>query len=117
MKFNLKKPCKNCPFRKDSTKGWLGFQRSKEIVDDVLDNDKTFSCHKTTGAETGEEIPREQHSFCAGALILLEKEKGYFASLPVRMAKMFGWFDESEMSQEDFDNVFDSRNDMCYHHK
>ena len=37
----VKKPCSNCPFRKDSLKGWLGEERMQEIV-----NADSFTCHK-----------------------------------------------------------------------
>lgn len=37
-----KTPCKDCPFRKDSLKGWLGSNRIIEIL-----NQDSFTCHKT----------------------------------------------------------------------
>lgn len=38
MKFNIKRPCTNCPFRKDRPmqRGWLGYDRAKEIAQGVL---------------------------------------------------------------------------------
>ena len=40
---NVKKPCRDCPFRKDSLKGWLG----KERMTSILESD-SFVCHKKT---------------------------------------------------------------------
>ena len=39
----VKKPCKDCPFRKDSLEGWLGSER----MIGILDTD-SFVCHKNT---------------------------------------------------------------------
>ena len=50
---NVKKPCKDCPFRKDSLKGWLGRDRITEII-----NQGSFVCHK------------KQHLQCAGHMII-----------------------------------------------
>ncbi|MYM92538.1 hypothetical protein GTP90_01535 [Rugamonas sp. FT81W] len=38
---NMKAPCKDCPFRKDSSKGWLGAERMAEILEA-----DSFVCHK-----------------------------------------------------------------------
>ena len=40
---NMKKPCKDCPFRKDCQQGWLGEDRIEEIL-----QADTFVCHKKT---------------------------------------------------------------------
>lgn len=40
---NVKKPCKDCPFRKDSPRGWLGEDRMIEIL-----QSDSFVCHKRT---------------------------------------------------------------------
>ena len=74
MKFDLRKPCDNCPFRTD-VPVYLRLGRVEEITD-VLVSGGTFACHKTTESDpddTGEryETPDSQH--CAGALIMLER--------------------------------------------
>lgn len=48
-----KKPCKDCPFRKDTLKGWLGRERMTAI----LQADR-FVCHKKTDLQ------------CAGHMLL-----------------------------------------------
>lgn len=40
---NVKRPCKDCPFRLDTLKGWLGKARMAGIL-----NAKVFTCHKRT---------------------------------------------------------------------
>ena len=54
----MTKPCSNCPFRKDSTKGWLGKKRISEIL-----ISESFTCHKTTDNKLG----RKQ---CAGFMLI-----------------------------------------------
>jgi hypothetical protein len=39
----IQTPCKDCPFRKDSLKGWLGSEQMTEILEA-----DSFVCHKTT---------------------------------------------------------------------
>ena len=51
MDFKLTKPCGNCPFRYDSLKGWLGEERAEEISTALIDQDLTFSCHKTNSSD------------------------------------------------------------------
>ena len=46
MLDNLKEPCKECPFRKTSFKGWLGGLTAKDTHDYVL-NEADFACHMT----------------------------------------------------------------------
>ena len=75
MNFDLKTPCKECPFRTD-IKPFLHPDRVREILDGITSGDKTFTCHKTAKFDDdGERVlygsPQDQH--CAGALILLEK--------------------------------------------
>ena len=57
----MKAPCKNCPFRKDSLKGWLGEDRMKEIC-----RADSFVCHKKPDLQ------------CAGHMILLEGNNSFF---------------------------------------
>lgn len=40
---HIKKPCRDCPFRKDTLKGWLGEERIREII-----TADSFVCHKKT---------------------------------------------------------------------
>ena len=61
---NMKKPCKDCPFRKDSLKGWLGADR----MEDILNHD-TFTCHKTNKTRQ-----------CAGHMLMLGTDNEFVAT-------------------------------------
>lgn len=81
MKFTLKTPCKECPFRR--TMGYLSPERAREIAENAATGNFSFSCHKTLSGQRvppenhlGETVtyrPGEQDLWCAGALILGEK--------------------------------------------
>lgn len=64
---NVKHPCKECPFRKDSLKGWLGEVRMTEILDA-----HSFVCHKRTNLQ------------CAGHM-LIKGEENDFVRLASRL--------------------------------
>jgi len=67
---NVKKPCSQCPFRKDSLPGWLGEKRAAEIA-----ASSAFTCHKTNK-------PRLQ---CAGHMLMLGNKNDF-----VRLARRLG---------------------------
>lgn len=70
---NMKQPCKDCPFRKDSQQGWLGSERMTEIL-----SQKSFTCHKTN-----------KELQCAGHLII-KKDENDFYKLAERMSLDLG---------------------------
>lgn len=53
MKFDLKRPCKDCPFRSDIP-GYLTKARAREIIDGITRGQATFSCHKTNDFSDGD---------------------------------------------------------------
>ena len=121
MHFDLKKPCSDCPFRTDSTVGWLGEKRAEEIIDALFKKDQTFSCHKTVDyenedwdEETGERIyqnrAHEQH--CAGAMILMEKTET--ANQMMRIAERLGIYDRHKLRMKE--PVFDTAEQFVEHH-
>ena len=65
---HVKKPCKDCPFRKDSLKGWLGKDRMTQIL-----RAESFVCHKKTTLQ------------CAGHMLIKEQENSF-----VRLSKQLG---------------------------
>jgi hypothetical protein len=87
---HVKKPCKDCPFKKSSLKGWLG----QENMTDILDND-LFVCHKKTDLQ------------CAGHMLINENDNTF-----VRMANILGM----ELNLSGSEEVFDSRQDCIAHH-
>lgn len=86
---NVKKPCSNCPFRKDSLKGWLG-SRMEDYV-----SAQSFVCHKKTTLQ------------CAGHMLLNGTDNGF-----VRLANRLGL--EIQLSGREL--VFDTRDDCIAHH-
>jgi len=57
---NQKRPCADCPFRKDSLKGWLGEASMREILDT-----SSFVCHKKTDLQ------------CAGHMLIKGDENDF----------------------------------------
>lgn len=71
---HIKKPCRDCPFRKDTLKGWLGGERMKEILEADL-----FACHKKTDKQ------------CAGHMLIRGDDNAFvrFAnrlSIPLKLS-------------------------------
>lgn len=87
----VKKPCKDCPYRKDSLKGWLGEKRMTEFL-----NTDSFLCHKNTSLQ------------CAGHMIL--KKNG---NIFVRAAKIY----KEDLKLKGEDLIFDTEQQCIEHHK
>ena len=68
----MKKPCSQCPFRKDTMKGWLGSDRIAEIL-----KADSFVCHKKTELQ------------CAGHM-LLKKQENTFIQIAERLSVNLG---------------------------
>jgi len=119
VRFDLKRPCVNCPFRRD-VPGFLSTGRAEEITDAILRQDQTFTCHKTLSGERTEDEhgmegdyhagPKDQ--FCAGALIFLEKNG--FPSYPPRLAMALKLWSPDQMRSKEL--VFDTAAEMLEHH-
>lgn len=63
----MKKPCENCPFRKDSQGlRFLGEKRAKEILES--NEEEGFVCHKTIHGKM------EERRQCSGAMIITKKQ-------------------------------------------
>lgn len=98
MKFNLRKPCANCPFRNDR-KFHLGRGRAAEIAHETSKEDRSFTCHKTLGHDEEEDsvtTPRSEH--CAGVLIILEKEDN--PNQAMRIAERLGMYDRHKLEMD-----------------
>jgi len=103
MKFDLTKPCVNCPFRSDKP-GFLHPERVKEITD-ALFNDQTFQCHKT--------INNGKSQHCAGAMIFLEANEA-----PNQMMRIMGRLGAYDYTKLDMDSpVFTDADDMIEHQR
>lgn len=93
MKFNLKKPCANCPFRTDrpEQKGWLGRGRAQGIANTT----GTFSCHKTTEATLGDKHASDKEQQCAGFLIMREHMQE--PNQMMRIAERLGMYNHTQL--------------------
>lgn len=92
MKFDLKTPCKDCPFLKgSSTNTTLREGRLEEIIGDIR-NDMTFTCHKTL------EMPGSEQQHCGGAMIFLEKEEN--PNQMMRIAERIGMYDHQKLNMD-----------------
>lgn len=92
MHFDLKTPCKDCPFiLNSSTNSTLRKGRLEEIVDDIRTG-SSFICHKTIQEYTDKPV-KEQH--CAGALIFLEREDN--PNQMMRIAERIGFYDRQKL--------------------
>lgn len=95
MRFDLRKPCKDCPFLVgSSTNISLDEGRIEEIVKDLRD-DMTFACHKTIKEYTDKKVD-EQH--CGGALIFLERENN--PNNLMRVAERIGFYDRTKIDMD-----------------
>lgn len=67
MNYDLKRPCKECPFVCGTGTNVTLEPGRLEDIKNKLKSDSTFTCHKTL------EMPKANQQHCAGALIYLEK--------------------------------------------
>lgn len=86
----VKSPCKNCPFRKDVSKGWLGQGRMEEIV-----RADSFVCHHNDNLQ------------CAGQMLINGEDNGF-----VRIAKRMG----IALDLQGRELVFDTTEECEEHH-
>lgn len=125
--FKLKQPCKDCPFRRDSPKGWLGGERARQIADSLHEENgmgggSVFPCHKTVDySDEDHEAGRtnrlqESNAYCAGAISVVEKEcqQGGPLPLPLQIAERMGLYDPTSMKIDD--TTFDSFDEFVDHH-
>jgi len=111
--YSLKKPCSNCPFRTDVTP-YLRVGRVQEMEAELIGQQRSFTCHKTTVAGEDDEDgssnmvdgPNAQH--CAGAMILLEKSNA--PNQMMRIAERLGLYKPSELDMDA--PVYDSFREM-----
>lgn len=88
---HIKKPCRDCPFKKDTLRGWLGEERMTEIL--AADS---FVCHKKTDMQ------------CAGHMLINGLENGF-----VRLASRL----HITLDLTGKDQVFESKAACIAHHK
>lgn len=95
MKFDLKQPCGNCPFRSDIP---FHLPRAGSIIKGITEGDKTFACHKTTiDTGDGELTDGRDSQHCAGALIFLEQQNR--PNQMMRIAERLGMYNPTKLSK------------------
>ena len=94
---NMTRPCKNCPFRTDCKKGWLG----EKLMAGIL-KQGSFVCHKTA---RGRKKDRLQ---CAGHMLLMGEENEF-----VSLAKVMRI--DVELAGKEL--VFETKEACIEHHK
>jgi hypothetical protein len=98
MKFDLKTPCVQCPFRTD-IQPFLRPERAREITRAVLKAGQTFACHKTVRHDDeGDSVPSASEQHCAGALIMIER-----LGVPnqmMRIAERLGVYDYRKLDMD-----------------
>lgn len=94
----VKTPCKDCPFRKDIFKGWLGKDRADELVNDT----DSFICHKTSNLK--DNLKKQ----CAGHMILMENENLFVRIMKAR---------KDDINLKGKSLVFDNKDDFIKHHE
>ena len=121
MRFNLKRPCAECPFSKHSNP-FLSAERAREIANYVTSEDRTFTCHKhlngehledDNGRNRYEAALSDQH--CAGAIAMVRKTQS--ANAMLQIAERLGILDPTRLDADCLDDVFDSPEAMAAHHR
>lgn len=99
MKWDLRTPCKNCPFRSDETRiKFFCRERAEEIAESAYRHG--FPCHKsgelvededTWDGESGGYVFGENTQHCAGAILMFLRDG--WGNVP------FQWLDEDEQDR------------------
>jgi hypothetical protein len=108
------RPCQHCPFTPE-TRGFLRPGRVREIVGG-LSRGGRFPCHKTVDyGEDGDGNP-DSGSFCAGALLFMERtfRGGAYSNQMVRIEERFGGLDLDRIDTDA--ESFRSLREMIAHH-
>ena len=97
MKNTFKKPCKDCPFLKNSLPNYLGGRWSASELHQFVMSEQSFACHNTI-EEEGQKKESVEH--CVGSIMYMNKS-----------AKMCGDKElfklQKKFKSENHDNVMD----------
>lgn len=109
MRFDLKKPCGNCPFKSE---GGIRLHpgRAQDIGEMMESFDGgSFTCHKTSKHDgEGEAYTANDSQHCAGALIYAMKKDNFTQSM--RLAERLRIWDPNIL--EGFDEIIDDWEEM-----
>lgn len=104
MKYDLKKPCRDCPFIKSTN---FKFTRAK--AHGIATQNGGFPCHKTAKQKRGSFQAERDSQACAGRLIMLERDNQ--PDQMMRIAERIGLYDRTKLDMKHPD-VFDSIGDF-----
>lgn len=102
MKYDLTKPCKDCPFLNEKLGMFFSSgERAQDIVDGVREG--MFPCHKTTTWDEDSEgetvqVRTPTTQACAGAMIALEH--GGEPNQMMRIAERVGFYDATKLDMD-----------------
>lgn len=116
MRFDLRKPCPQCPFR-PAAGAFLHVERAREIAQAVTEGNVTFSCHKHLhGRErsNGSYNPGHGDQMCAGAMAFVEKLGA--ANQMLQIAERLGIRDPNRLLPEALADVYESVEAMAQGH-
>jgi len=106
-KFDLKKPCNNCPFRREG-----GVRLTIDRAYEVAETEGTFTCHKTTvDTEDGDRVDGPNAQMCAGFMLYREKTTG--PNQMMRIAGRLGMYDPSNLDTSLEDDIIDDPEEMA----
>jgi hypothetical protein len=105
MKFDMKKPCKNCPFIKGNCfEQSLSRERVSMIIEDIS-TDKTFPCHK-------HESPEQN---CVGSALFVKKLE--ISNSMLQIAQRLRLYDESSLGLRKGTELYDNQQEMLNSYK
>lgn len=113
MKFDLKKPCKVCPFRKTALPSYLGDYTPAQVISG-LHAEAPFFCHDFIENSIGYTTPgwrawAEEHGqICAGSMVMMNR----ICKLP----RMREW-SQAVQKIKDCKDVFATANDFLTYHE
>jgi hypothetical protein len=94
--YKLKKPCSNCPFRREGAIDLMPGRLEGIINHLIVDDYSTFQCHKTVHSRSGGDWdddgnynPSGNESMCAGAAAYLMKIKRPTVGMRIAFAAGF----------------------------
>lgn len=94
MKYELTKPCGECPFLKKYAQSY-GMRRLKEFAAGAFPCHKTAELYEDDDDGTSEFLPTATSLHCAGALIFNEKRQG--PNQLMRIAERLGMYDHTKL--------------------
>ena len=108
VQTNLKQPCIECPFRRQSAPGWLGPWTAESLIDEVEHG--AFVCHKSIGDTR--QVDNDKLEYCAGAAIYLNNR------LKLARDRTYSAYQNAlkEASSEIKQSVFSNRDEFTEHH-